>query len=90
MSTEKKISEEQLKELQQKVGVIQNLQAQIGGIEMQKHAALHQVAAAQEDLQKLQVALEDEYGKVSINIQDGSYEEITEEETVSPEVLQKV
>jgi len=79
MSTEMKIKEEQLKSLQEKVGAIQNLQAQIGGIEMQKHMALHQVAAAQEDLQKLQAELEQEYGKVSINIQDGTYEEIVEE-----------
>jgi hypothetical protein len=41
--------------------------------------ALHQVAAAQEDLQKLQAELEEEYGKISINIQDGTYEEIVEE-----------
>jgi hypothetical protein len=79
MSTEMKIKEEQLKSLQEKVGAIQNLQAQIGGIEMQKHMTLHQVAAAQEDLQKLQAELEQEYGKVSINIQDGTYEEIVEE-----------
>lgn len=79
MSTEMKIKEEQLKSLQEKVGAIQNLQAQIGGIEMQKHMALHQVAAAQEDLQKLQAELEEEYGKISINIQDGTYEEIVEE-----------
>ena len=79
MSTENKIKEEQLKSLQEKVGAIQNLQAQIGGIEMQKHMALHQVAAAQEDLQKLQAELEEEYGKISINIQDGTYEEIVEE-----------
>jgi hypothetical protein len=89
MSEQKKISEEQLKDLQEKVGTIQNLQAQVGGIEMQKHMMLHQVAAAQEQLQQLQAKLEEEYGKVSINIQDGSYEEITEEETVSPEVLSK-
>lgn len=89
MSTEKKISEEQLKNLQEKVGAIQNLQTQLGGIEIQKHGMLHQIAVVQDDLQKLQTALEDEYGKVSINIQDGSYQEITEEETVSPEVLQK-
>lgn len=89
MSTEKKISEEQLKDLQGKIGAIQNIQAQVGGLELQKHMALHQAAALQEDLQKLQTALEEEYGKVSINIQDGSYEEITEEETVGPEVLQK-
>jgi hypothetical protein len=89
MSEQKKISEEQLKDLQEKVGTIQNLQAQVGGIEMQKHMMLHQVAAAQEQLQQLQASLEEEYGKVSINIQDGSYEEITEEETVSPEALSK-
>lgn len=82
MSTENKIKEEQLKSLQEKVGAIQNLQAQIGGIEMQKHMALHQVAAAQEDLQKLQAELEEEYGKISINIQDGTYEEIVEEAEV--------
>lgn len=79
MSEVKKISEKQLKSLQEKVGVIQNLQAQIGGIEMQKHMVLHQVAAAQENLQKLQAELEEEYGKVSVNIQDGTYEEIVEE-----------
>ena len=89
MSEVKKISEEQLKSLQEKVGAIQNLQTQLGGIEIQKHGMLHQIAVVQDDLQKLQTALEDEYGKVSINIQDGSYEEIPEEETVSPEVLQK-
>jgi hypothetical protein len=74
-----KITDEQLKSLQGKVGGIQNLQAQIGGLEAQKHAALHQLASAQEDLQTLQKTLEEEYGKVSINIQDGTYEEIVEE-----------
>lgn len=88
MSETKKITDEQLKSLQEKVGNIQNLQAQIGGIEMQKHMVLHQVAAAQEELQKLQVELEDSYGKVSINIQDGTYEEIPEE-AVEEAVLEK-
>ena len=89
MSKENKITEEHLSNLQQKVGGIQNLQAQIGGLEAQKHVALHQLLAGQEDLQKFQVELEDTYGKVSINIQDGTYQEIQEEETVSPEVLAK-
>jgi len=89
MSKENKITEEHLSNLQQKVGGIQNLQAQIGGLEAQKHIALHQLLAGQEDLQKFQVELEDTYGKVSINIQDGTYQEIQEEETVSPEVLAK-
>jgi ferredoxin-fold anticodon binding domain-containing protein len=74
-----KIKEEQLKELQEKVSVIQQIQGQVGNIEGQKHLLLHQLATSQEELQKLQKTLEDEYGKVSINIQDGSYEEIVEE-----------
>lgn len=80
MSTENKIKDEQLKDLQEKVGTIQQLQAQIGNVEGQKHILLHQLVGVQEDLQKLQTALQDEYGKVSINIQDGSFEEVTEEE----------
>jgi len=79
MSEVKKISEEQLQQLQQLVGTIQNLQSQIGGIEAQKHVALHQLLGTQDELQKVQVALEDEYGKININIQDGTYEEIVEE-----------
>lgn len=79
MSEVKKISEEHLKDLQQKVGAIQNLQSQIGGIEAQKHVALHQLLQAQDELQKLQVALQDEYGKINVNIQDGTYEEVVEE-----------
>jgi len=84
-----KITEEQLKSLQEKVGIINQAQAQLGGIEVQKHQLLHQVGQVQGDLQQLQEELEKEYGKVSINIQDGTYQEITEEESVSPEVLQK-
>lgn len=80
MSTENKIKDEQLKDLQEKVGTIQQLQAQIGNVEGQKHILLHQLVGMQEELQKLQTALQDEYGKVSINIQDGTFEEVTEEQ----------
>lgn len=82
MSEVKKISEEHLKDLQEKVGAIQNLQSQIGGIEAQKHVALHQLLQVQDELQKLQVALQDEYGKINVNIQDGTYEEVVEEAEV--------
>ena len=80
MSTENKIKEEQLQDLQTKVGTMQQIQGQIGVLEGQKHLLLHQLAGAQDELQKLQTALEEEYGKVSINIQDGTFTPITEEE----------
>jgi len=80
MSKQNKITEQELKGLQEKIGNIQNLQGQIGQVEGQKHLLLHQLVNAQDALQKDQVALEDKYGKVSINIQDGTFEEIKEEE----------
>jgi len=79
MSTGNKITEEELKGLQEKIGSIQSLQSQIGQVEGQKHLLLHQLVGAQDALQKDQVTLEEKYGKVTINIQDGTYEEIKEE-----------
>jgi hypothetical protein len=78
-----KITEEQLKNLQEKINVINQGQMQIGGLEMQKTAMKSQLAAVQQELNKMQTELEEEYGKVSINIQDGTYVDIPEEEKVS-------
>ena len=75
-----KITSKQLEKLQSFVKAINNGQAQIGGLESQKHGLLHQVAQVQLDLQNFQKDLEDEYGKISINIQDGSYEAVVEDE----------
>ena len=75
-----KIKEEQLKELQELISKINQGQIQIGQLETQKHALLHQLSEIQQELQKFQETLEKEYGKVSINIQDGSYEALQEDE----------
>lgn len=84
-----KITEKQLEKLNGFVSVINKGQTQIGAIESQKHELLHQLAQVQGELRGFQKDLEDEYGKISINIQDGSYELITEEETTF-EDLKKV
>jgi hypothetical protein len=76
-----KISEEHLKDLQGKVNTINQAQLQLGGIESQKHALLHNIASMQAELSEFQNTLEEEYGKVSINIQDGSITEIPQENT---------
>jgi hypothetical protein len=60
--------------------VFKTLIHQIGILEGQKHLLLHRVVAEQEELQKTQGELEQEYGKVSINMQDGTYEEIKEDQ----------
>ena len=70
-----KLTEEQLSKLQELVGSINNLQTQIGGLEVQKHQALHQIGGLQEQLSEFQAELQKEYGDVSINIQDGTITE---------------
>ena len=82
---ESKITQEQLEELQGYVGKINNIASQIGNLELQKHQLNHAGIEVQNDLQKFQVKLEEKYGKVSVNIQDGTYKPIEEEEVVSPE-----
>jgi predicted transcriptional regulator len=77
--SENKITEEQLKNLQDLVAKINNAAAQLGNIEMQKHQLLHASNAFQSDLNNLQKSLEEEYGKVSVNIQDGTFAPIPEE-----------
>ena len=76
-----KISEEHLKDLQGKVNTINQAQLQLGGLESQKHALLHNIAGMQKELSDFQNTLEEEYGKVSINIQDGTITEIPQENT---------
>ena len=75
-----KISEEELKLIQGKVQILNNLQMQIGGIEIQKTAAVDQLKSSQQDLQKTQAELEEKYGKVSVNLQDGTIKPIEENE----------
>ena len=65
------ISEKQLKAIQEIVSPINNMQMEVGRIEVRKHMILHDVVELQEKLQEQQNALEKEYGKVNINIQNG-------------------
>tara|TARA_R100001377_G_scaffold76932_1_gene54005 strand:+ start:72 stop:338 length:267 start_codon:yes stop_codon:yes gene_type:complete len=76
----KKITEEQLESIQNLVKQINNGQLQIGQIETQKHALLHQIAEVQKGLKDMQDKLEEEYGKVNVNITDGTIAPIEEEE----------
>ena len=75
-----KITDEELKLIQEKVQQINNLQMQVGGLEVQKTAALGMINQAQAELGKTQEVLEEKYGKVSVNLTDGTIKEIKEDE----------
>jgi len=67
-----KVTDEQLKKIQETVSVINRAHSAIGTIETKKHALMHQVSTSQEVLHTLQKELEKEYGTVDININDGT------------------
>ena len=67
-----KISDEQLKELQQVVSAINKLQFDIGTMEVQKHNALHALFQGNDKLNEMQNKFNEEYGTNDINIQDGT------------------
>ena len=75
-----KITDDELKSVQEKVNVINQVQMQIGGLEVQKNIALDTIKAGQVDLQVIQKELEEKYGKVSVNLTDGTISEIPEDE----------
>ena len=76
-----KITDEQLKQLQEQVNTINQNQLQIGNLETQKHSLIHNGVELQNQLKGIQDELEKEYGKVTINISTGEYEDIKKEES---------
>ena len=75
-----KITDEELKLIQEKVQEINNLQMQVGGLEIQKQMGVMQVNQSQSELVELQKTLEEKYGKVSVNLTEGTIKEIEEDE----------
>jgi hypothetical protein len=75
-----KITDEQLKELQSLVNEINKSQLSIGQLETQKSIMLEGVSQLQSKLRGMQSSLEEEYGQVSVNIQDGSISELPQDE----------
>ena len=71
----KKVTEEELSKLQELVSAINEGQATIGGLEMQKASVMGAVAATREELNKVQAELKEAYGDVNINL---SSDEITD------------
>ena len=80
MSKELKITDEQLQKVQAQVKVRGQLISDIGAVEAQKHELLHALNNVMQKTKETADELEKEYGKININLEDGTYEVIKEEE----------
>ena len=74
-----KITEKQLKTANENQEKLIGLVNQIGMIETQKHALLHQVADVNKETEEFKAELEKEYGAISIDLKTGEYTEIEDE-----------
>ncbi|MDA9878404.1 hypothetical protein N9C94_00680 [Candidatus Pelagibacter sp.] len=71
-SKAEKITDEQLKKVQETVNTINRAQIELGSMELRKHEMLHQLAGVKDELTLLQDELKEEYGTVDVNINDGT------------------
>jgi len=81
-----KITKEELKSLQESQTQLNQIVNQMGvlsiqkiNIDKQEKSLLKQLSEVETKQLELKKELEEQYGKVSVNLEDGSYEEIPED-----------
>jgi hypothetical protein len=79
MEVVKQITQEQLETVVNQQKDLQALLTNIGLLESQKHGFLHQIAEVNKAVEDYKTKLQEEYGPININLEDGSYTEIQEE-----------
>ena len=75
-----KIKEEQLKAVTEQQQKLTTVLSRIGVLEIQKLNLAQEVKNLEGEIEKTKKELEEEYGKVSINLADGTYEPIKDEQ----------
>tara|TARA_R100000541_G_scaffold58685_1_gene70296 strand:- start:233 stop:478 length:246 start_codon:yes stop_codon:yes gene_type:complete len=80
MAKSTKLTENELKSLQENVNKLNQVHMELGRLENQKHKILHQMNDIEKEFDEVQKEFEDKYGKVSIDISNGELSEIKEDE----------
>ena len=75
-----KITKEQLEKIKDQQGKLQQIISNIGVIEVNKHEALHAQAVISQEMNQTKKELEEQYGSININMEDGTYTNIEEED----------
>jgi glutathione synthase/RimK-type ligase-like ATP-grasp enzyme len=73
MSETKKITAEQLETLVKTQRELNEILVNVGVLESQKHGLLHQLAEVNKTSEEFKAELQEQYGSININLEDGSY-----------------
>jgi len=72
------ITEKELEEVREQQTKIAEIKQDLGTLEMQKHEILHVLVDINKEVNDTKKSLEEKYGRVNINLNDGSYTDIEE------------
>ena len=75
-----KIEEQELKTVKEQTGKIQQCVLDLGSLEVKKAEIMQAYSEFLKELDVTKKELEEKYGQVNINLTDGSYEEVKEED----------
>ena len=75
-----KIEDQELKTVKEQTGKIQQCVLDLGSLEVKKAEIMQAYSGFLKELDVTKKELEEKYGQVNINLTDGSYEEVKEEE----------
>lgn len=76
MEVVKQITPEQLEKITVQQKDLQTLLTNIGILESQKHGFLHKIADVNKDIEEFKEELQNQYGPININLEDGTYTDI--------------
>lgn len=71
MSKSEKITEEQLKEIQKIISTTNQIKLEIGNVEARKYMLLNELSSVNKMMNDVSAKLEEEYGKMDIDINTG-------------------
>ncbi len=74
------ITAEELKTIKDQQTELSTVVNQIGQLEANKHSLLHKIAGINEGIEDTKKQLEETYGSININLEDGTYTEIEKED----------
>ena len=75
-----KITKEELEKVVDFQNKLYKITTDIGVLETQKHEALHLLVNVNQEQEEYKKVLEDKYGSININLEDGTYTEIKKDE----------
>ena len=75
-----KITKEELEKIVDFQNKLYKITTGVGVLETQKHAALHDLAGVNQEQEEYKKTLENKYGAINIDLNDGAYTKVTKDE----------